>query len=211
MGIFFTSFGLLSFELLSTRLLGLNVGGYGIPVVLGSAMLGLGAAASVVGALKRRTTEELCESWLPALCVLNALAILGAFGAATALYAGIDRKIDILLTSSGAAAVTRHLLQTSLRHLLLMGSLLAIPNFLAAFVISILFRSTDSARHPTLYGLDLLGAALGSLVCVFMMEYGGYRWPLARTVSMPLLAGFCLARRRRGCWQTAAAVALSLS
>ena len=78
-------------------------------------------------------------------------------------------------------------------------------------VIAALFRSIDAGRLPILYGFDLMGACLGSICCVFAMEYGGYRWPLALIVGLPLVAGGFLAQGRKKEWRIGLIIGLALS
>ena len=210
-GIFLTSFGLLAFSILSTRLLSVFTGSGMVPVILGVSLLGLGCAAAAVSALSSKTAQEVVDGWLPALCLSSSLAVLGIFAAATWICAGVDQRVSqLLIAGGGESAVRQYLFQGAFPHLLIIGAMMSVQNFLGGLVIASLFRFVDVDRQPALYGMDLLGACCGSISCVFVMEYGGYAWPLALVAGLPLAAGACLARKQKNIWRAGLAIFLGI-
>lgn len=200
-GVFFLSSGVLSFEILSTRVLSVAVGNQGISAILGLAMLGFGVAATVVGTLSRERAAVLRDSWLPGLCALGSVSMAGVCAVAAHLSASSSLKIDRLLDAGGPELVASQLYGGMFLELFLLGALLSLPHFLCGVVVVLLFRCVRSDSYAPLYGMDLIGAAAGSLVCVFAMEYGGYRWPLSSTLALPVVAGFFLTRHRAVSWR----------
>ena len=209
-GVFCLGWGVLSFEILSTRVLSVAVGNQGISAILGLAMLGFGAAAAFVGALSRERAVVLRDAWLPGLCALGSLSMAGVFAVATNLCASSSLTIDRLLDAGGVDLVASQLYGGIFPGLFLLGALMSLPHFLCGVVVVLLFRCVRSGSYAPLYGMDLLGAAVGSLVCVFAMEYGDYRWPLALTLALPVVAGFFLIRHRAVSWRLALAFVLAI-
>ncbi len=191
-----TTCGLLFFEIWCTRLLGLTVGDAAIPLALGVALLGGCAAA----ALTQAFSDPRAGGRLPRLSLLaaaSALSVLTVAALAAFLCARRSADADALLamhrTSSWVALslASRHRLDP-----LILGSAMALPHFFSGLVVIALFRRASREEFGTLYFLDLSGAAVGCIVCVVAMEYGGFSWPLALALGLPLTAACCLDGRR---------------
>jgi MFS family permease len=142
-GVFLVSFSLLSFEISLTRVLSVMLYYHYVFIVLSLALLGLGAGGIYVYLFWRRISNGNARFRPLALSV-------GLFSLSIVLS-------TIAMTRLAAASV------------LLGSAIMVIPFFLAGVFLAGVFRMFPELSSR-LYGIDLLGAALGALVVVLSLD-----------------------------------------
>ena len=162
------SASVLNFEVLLTRYVALAHWHHLTVVIISIALLGFGIAGSVAALL-----TNVIESYYRPLVSVASIALVFSFPVAQILADRVPFNMLALPWSPVQYA-----------YLLLYALCWLTPFLLAAFYISLTFMRWPNVI-PRLYGADLLGAAFGAMLALFLLEQD--RFSLALLLS-PLLA-----------------------
>lgn len=179
-GIFLVTCSLILFQVSFSRLIGYKLFYHFVFLAISLSLLGLGAAGTYV-AVSRRPDDESSSihRWLATLAVSVPIAFL-----LIANPLGVAHHPPIRIKLLGADAIL---------YLLWCAPQMIWLNFCGGVVLARLF-SNYSHRMGSLYAADLLGAGVGSLLCIGIMKYGS---PPAAFVSGSLLAIIALVPYQR--------------
>jgi len=180
-GTFLISFAILAFEITTVRTINFVIDSRFVYFAIAIAMLGLSVAGSVLSCLS-------CDSWkIPRELVLFAacLATAGSFIACHFLAADLKQEFNQSLSIAGHAGGLEQIL-TVLGHkhftiAFTLGAALSLPYFLFGILIGYLFVNSRREGYASLYAVDLVGAALGSVSAIVIMEASQY----AMSVTLP--------------------------
>lgn len=167
-------FGLLVYEILTTRLLGIAVGGPIAIFAIAFAMLGMGAATSLMSLVawpRPNVDRDVVLSRIATvlglsypLCIL--LLTLSTENA-NAMY---EHAIEV----GGSVGLFKTMNGTVFSRIVSVGSIVFIPYFIFGIFIAVLFKSVADSEYHQYYAADLVGASLGCLFFVIVLDYFGY-------------------------------------
>ena len=177
--IFFTSLSVLAYEILLMRLLSVAWWQHFAYMVISLALLGFGAAGSLLFLFFERMKSKL-DFWLQLLGLLTALAFSLSFGLSQ--KTGLD---PLQLVWRGGEWLT----------MLLTYLVMGIPFLFAGGIVGILLTAAGEEAHR-MYATDLLGAGCGALAVVPAL-YLGTPWSL-----LPALGGLVLVGISGLCFRT---------
>jgi hypothetical protein len=169
--LFFTSFCVLAYEILLMRLLSVMWWQHFAYMVISLALLGFGAAGSLLFLFFERMKSKL-DSWLLLLGLLTALAFSLSFGLSQ--KTGLD---PLQLIWRGREWLI----------MLLTYLVMGIPFLFAGGIVGILLSTAGEEAHR-MYATDLLGAGCGALAVVPAL-YLGAPWNLLPAVGGLVLVG----------------------
>jgi hypothetical protein len=205
-GLFFLCMSTLMLQIIQTRILSVMSFYYLAFLSISMAMFGLTTGALLVYFGKSRRKDESLGANLSRLCTACALAIAIAFAVQLT-------SVAIVLRSATFVLIWLKLIIT-----------LAVPFIFAGMAIS-----TALTRSPypisIVYGVDLIGAALGCLVVIVLLNYIDAPSAMFMVAALAAFAGVCFARSeaalddkaarrgilRRPAWVAVALVILSLA
>ena len=182
-GTFLIAFSLLSFEVSTVRTISFAVGPSFIYFAIALAMLGLSAAGSILSLvdLKRLTPHR------TQILFWSSLGIVALLLATHFFTAEAKADLNAVLAEAGRGGGTELLVRTlvlrSLVSALQIGVLLSLPYFLFGGLLAFLFATTPAGVYGRLYAADLIGAALGCIGAVLVMETTDY----AMSVTFPAI------------------------
>lgn len=156
--VFFTAFASLAFEVSLTRIFSISLWYHFAFMVISIAMLGLAASGTAI-------------SMFP---VLKNVSRLGKY----CLYLGLSLSAGYLMINQIPFEPVK--LQWSGWHILYIGAyyiILTFPFFFAGLIIASAL-ATLSRIAARIYGADLLGAGLGSVVILFLIPLKGPEYPI---------------------------------
>jgi len=168
--LFCTSASVLAYEILLIRLLSISLWTQFAYMVISLALLGFGAAGSLLFLLSRRIFENM-EAWLVFLAGASSVCFPLAFSVSQQI--GLDPLQLVWQQKEWAGMLATYLV-------------LAIPFVLTGGIVAIIL-STAGKEIPRLYAADLLGAGFG---CVGVVPALSWAPPWA---LIPLLSGLVLA------------------
>ena len=177
--LFFTSFSVLAYEILLMRLLSVVWWHHFAYMVISLALLGFGAAGSLLFLFFERMKRRL-DSWLLLLGFSTAMAFSLSFGLSQ--QTGLD---PLQLIWRGREWLI----------MLLTYLVMGIPFLLAGGIVGILLTMAGEEAHR-MYATDLLGAGCGTLAVVPAL-YLGPPW-----ILLPALGGLVLVGTSRLCLRT---------
>ncbi|MAG58130.1 MAG: hypothetical protein CMJ83_17735 [Planctomycetes bacterium] len=195
LGTFLACLGALFLEILATRVLGVVTGPETIYYTVATAMLGMGAAGSLLTVLKWNPTAERARRQAAVLCVLAAVSVVFLFAFSRWLKAELNAAGDRAVAGGGLEGLIGDLANGRIGVALTLGGAMSLPYFFYGLLIALLFKIVPRERQTRLYAADLVGAALGCLGAIVALEAGGFAPPLALAIGLPLLAA---AAYRRG-------------
>ena len=146
--VFLLSFVLISFEIVTSRLLSVLLSYHYVFLVLSLALLGLGLGGMFVHFFTAREPEKETFFDGPAL-----------FASLFALSLPVCSTAVILLGCTDEGGM----------NVIVYGGLLLIPFLLAGALLAVIYR-TYSSIGPKVYGADLIGAAGGAFGAVFLLD-----------------------------------------
>jgi hypothetical protein len=187
--------GLLSYEILTTRLVGVVIGGHTALLAIAFAMIGMGFATSLLSIDDKpeRAWSSKSLSITVALLGLSYVTVLFALSwVTTESNALFDRAI----VDGGLNALLRAMRSWTLLQVVIVGSVLSVPYVIFGIFIAVLFRSIDGARYHLVYAADLLGAAGGCVLAIVCLEYFSYRGGVGLILASTFLATACFATQR---------------
>jgi hypothetical protein len=188
------SIAVIAFQLILMQVLSITQWHHFAYMVISTALLGFGASGTVI-ALAREWLLERMDALLPLLLFAGAAAMAAVVSAGQTVFGGFDSYL--LFFEAG-----------QIWRLLLANLLFAVPFFLSALVIGLIFvRHVE--RIGTLYFANLLGSGLGGIVGVVLL---GLLFPgrLPAVIALFTLAAGLLVLSRRDNRLIAAASASSL-
>lgn len=186
-GTAFIGCALLSYEILTTRLLGMVLGDHVVILAVAYAMLGTGAAASVMSTRSERTFAG--PAWLGILALLLGLSSIIVLLVLTLLSAGTNAALNAAIRSGGLYGVVMTIRATLQSQLFLTGLLMAAPYAVFGVLITVLFRTAPARDYNRLYAADLTGAAFGCVAAIIAFTAVGYRGG----VGLVLVSAVCAA------------------
>lgn len=193
-----TSASALAFEILLVRVFAIEQFYHFAYMAIGVAMLGYGAAGTVV-ALARPRAPATLDRWLAWSALATAMALLGA-----PLIADV-----VALDATQLAVDRRQWLRLGVVYLAL-----AVP-FGAAALVTLLGINRERSRPGAIYGASFLGAGLGAAVAVAALGVVGPDRapviPAALAAAGALAAARTVESRRVHTWTGVACAALTLA
>jgi hypothetical protein len=214
LGTFLIAFALLFFEVFSTIVMSFVLGSGYIYFVIGIALLGLSAAASIMSVIEVKLDDRqraFALYWgctlLAALLVIN-LVLFALF------KEQLNLGIEAAAKASGIGGIVRKILSGQLWVALWIGAAMSVPYFLFGAVITLIFKSSPARLFHRIYFADLVGAAVGCGAAIVALEWGGYTLTALLPSVLSMLAGAAyLAHHasRRVVWLATACSLLPLS
>ncbi len=187
-GTFLISFALLSFEITTIRTINFVVGQAYIYSAIALAMLGLSAAGAMFSIVKIRLGSSSRDRTLVWICFgIAAFLVLSQFLVAE-VKADLNAAIEAAGRQGGTTAVVKTLILQSLPAAILIGGVLLLPYFLFGALLSYLFVSIDRNSFGAVYAADLIGAALGGVGAILVMETTSYAFSVTFPPIMALFA-----------------------
>lgn len=212
-GTFLVSLALLAFEVMTVRTINFTVGPSYIYIAIALAMLGLSGAGSVLSLVNLKTLRIPRDQLLFWICLAIAALLLFSHFLAADLKAELNAAVRAAGTTDGLQGVVAAGAFGGFMSAIKIGMSLSLPYFLFGALLTVLFTSTDDGIYGRLYASDLIGAALGCVGAIAMMELTGYAVSVTAPAIAVLLGGACYAwpsNRRLGTFGIAAAVLLSV-
>lgn len=183
-GTFLVSLALLAFEITTVRTISFTVGPSYIYVAIALAMLGLSGAGSLLSLFDLRALRISREKALFWICVAVAALLLHSHFVAAETKHELNAVLAEAGRNGGIHGVVRALFATGFFSAFSVGASLTAPYFLFGALLAYLFVTTDDRIYGRLYGADLIGAALGSVGAIVVMETTDY----AVSVTVPAVA-----------------------
>ncbi len=188
-GTFLVALALLAFEINTVRTINFVVGPSLIYVAIALAMLGLSGASSLLSLFDIRTLPVRREILLFSLCVAIAALLVHAH------FLAADQKglLNAAVAEAGRADGLRGVLIAGigygLKTAFIVGIGLSLPYFLFGALLALLFTTTENRLYGRLYASDLIGAAVGCMAAILVMETTGYAFSVTAPAVVVLLAG----------------------
>ncbi len=188
-GTFLVALALLAFEINTVRTINFAVGPSLIYLAIALAMLGLSGASSLLSLFDIRTLPVRREILLFWLCA--AIAVLLVY----AHFLAADQKaaLNAVVAEAGRANGLKGVLIAGIGHGLatafVIGIGLSLPYFLFGALLALLFTTTDNQLYGRLYASDLIGAAVGCVAAILVMETTDYAVSVTAPAVAVLLAG----------------------
>lgn len=176
-----TSASVLAYEILIMRLLSIGQWHHFAYMAISMALLGFGAAGSVLFLLFKRIRRNL-EAWLVGLAAATAVSFCLAFSLSQKV--GLDPLQLVWQPSQWLSMLLTYLL-------------MAVPFFLAGGIVGIILTGAGEQAHR-MYAVDLLGAGCGALAIVPAL-YLGPPWTILPALGCLILiaALWCGVKLRR--------------
>ncbi len=193
-GLFLLSASVLALEIALTRIFSLMLWSHYSFLVISTALLGFGAAGSLLSIRRHAWSEEESRRFLARNCLFFAISVVATLMTVTQL--GVN--VTLVFTDLGQAV-----------RFLAMYALMAIPFFFAGLTICHLL-SACSAQINTIYFADLLGAGAGALSVTWLLNSVGAPGTISVSCACAIGAALLFAGlpRVRSINALAAAVAL---
>lgn len=178
---------LLSYEILTTRLLGMVIGDHVVILAVACAMLGTGAAASAMSVASERAFQG--RARLGVLALLLGIACIAVLFVLTLASGNANAAMNAAIKSGGLYNLVGTIRAELQSQLILIGLLMSAPYAVFGVLVSTLFRTAPAHEYSKLYAADLIGAALGCVAAILTFEVLGYRGG----VGLVLLSAVCAA------------------
>lgn len=193
-------FGILVYEILSTRLLSVVLEPNLIIFSIALAMLGMGAATSMMSLTAWPAVNSEKDRSLSWTATVLGVSYLLSLMILVLINDHFSSVIKAAMDAGGLAALVKTIRSFMLQKMIWVGSVLFIPYFVFGIFIAVLFRSSPGHQYHRLYAADLIGAAAGCILAVVSLEYLGYMGCLSLILVSTFLgaAAFSLVRSKRG-------------
>jgi hypothetical protein len=180
--IFAASFAAFLLEIAYTRIFSFKVYYSFTYLVIGIALMGLGAGGALVAALPRRLADRTPEQLIPSICLGGALAVLVGY----LVVAKVQLNASALDKVPAEAA-----------KLFAVSALLAVPFVAIGLVVSLILasRAEEAGR---LYAADLVGGGLGCTLSIVLLEVFDPPRVVLLAGAALAAAALPLARKERG-------------
>ncbi|UCH73955.1 MAG: hypothetical protein JSU82_16820, partial [Rhodospirillales bacterium] len=188
-GTFLVALALLAFEINTVRTINFVVGPSLIYLAIALAMLGLSGASSLLSLFDVRALPIRREILLFWLCAVIAVLLVHAH------FLAADQKalLNSIVAAAGRADGLKGVLVAGIAHGLktafVIGIGLSLPYFLFGALLALLFTTTDTRWYGRLYASDLIGAAVGCMAAILLMEATSYAFSVTVPAVLVLLAG----------------------
>ena len=189
LGTFLVAFSLLFFEVFSTIVMSFVLGSGYIYFVIGIALLGLSAAASVMSVMELKLNERHRALALYWACVLLAALLVVNLILFVQFKQQINFGVEIAAREGGISGIVRKILSGQLWVAVWIGAAMSVPYFLFGAIITLIFKSSPSQLFHKIYFADLVGAALGCVTAIVSLEWGGYALTAIIPSMLAMLAG----------------------
>jgi hypothetical protein len=177
--------GLLVFQILSTRLLGMVLDGSVIIIAISIAMLGMGVATSLMSLGARRQTRD---SWsrLSWIGMLIGLSYIFSLILTAQMNDQFNTTLEKAVEEGGIKLYIAFYLETLFLKMAVVGVIFFVPYFFFGLFIAELFGAARTEDYHKLYAADLIGAAAGCVLSIIALDWFGY----PGTVALILLSTF---------------------
>jgi hypothetical protein len=189
LGTFLVAFSLLFFEVFSTIVMSFVLGAGYIYFIIGIALLGLSAAASMMSVIAPKLNDRRRALALYWACILLAILLVINLILVVQFKQEINFGIELAAREGGIKGIVRKLLSAHLWVAVWIGAQISIPYFLFGAIISLIFKTSPSLLFHKLYFADLVGAALGCVMAIVSLEWGGYALTAVIPSILAMLAG----------------------
>jgi len=211
LGTFLIAFSLLFFEVFSTIVMSFVLGSGYIYFVIGVAMLGLSAAASMMSVLETKLDDRRRALALYWGCALLAALLIVNLVLFVQFKHQINLGVEEAARSGGLSGIVRKILSGQLWVALWIGMSMSVPYFLFGAIITLIFKTSPPRLFHKIYFADLVGAALGCVAAIAALEWGGYALTAVIPSVLAMLAGAAYLGRHAGHGAIFAAVLAALS
>ena len=189
LGTFLISFSLLHFQIFSTIVMSFVLGAGYIYFIIGLALLGLSAAASMMSVIEPKLNDRRRALALYWACTLLAVLLVVNLVVVVQFKEQLNVGIASAASESGINGIVRKILSVHLWVALWIGAQISIPYFLFGAIITLIFKTSPSRLFHKLYFADLVGAALGCVTAIASLEWGGYAVAAVIPSIVAMLAG----------------------
>lgn len=172
-------FGLLVYEILSTRLISVSIGSEIGIFAIAFAMLGMGAATSLMSLLQWPRPGADTDRFLSVSATVLGISYVVCLALLTQISEASNATLEAAMDANGLNGLIEATKETIAAKTFLIGAVLWAPFFVFGIFISVLFRSSSGSQFHTLYAADLIGAAAGCILVVIGLNYFGYSGGLA--------------------------------
>lgn len=191
-------FSLLVYEVFSSRLLSVVVEGHMAIFAIALAMLGMGAATSIM------SLTDWPRKGAGQDRVLSRLAlVLGIIYPLCLLVVAVTNEqnntvIDAAIAGAGFKGLIGAIQENLLNQMVWLGFVMFIPYFVFGIFIAALFKCCKESDYHAIYAADLIGAALGCILFAVALDQFGYRGGLILIIVPTFLGAAAFAMVRRG-------------
>jgi hypothetical protein len=165
--------GLLLYQILSTRVLSVVLDEHIIILAISIAMLGMGAStslASIVPQTKHKGGDKiLC--WLS--CLLGVSYVISLL-LVTYVNDDFNGQFDAAALEGGLPSLVKSIRGAAMAKMVSVASILFVPYFIFGLLIARLFGRSQTNQYHKLYAADLIGAAVGSVLAVVVLDHFGF-------------------------------------
>ncbi len=187
-------FGLLVYELFCARLLSVVIEGQMAIFAIAFAMLGMGAATSIMSLAEwpRPATDP--DRSLSRLATILGLAYPLCLMLVTAASEQTNTILEAAMTTGGFHGLIASIRDNFVTQMMWVGAILFVPYFVFGIFIAALFKSCRQADYHAFYAADLIGASLGCVFFVIVLDFLGYAGGVFLVVIPTLLGAAAFAR-----------------
>jgi hypothetical protein len=193
-------FSILVYEILSARLLSVVLEPHLIIFSIALAMLGMGAATSMMSLTTWPAVNSEKDRSLSWAATALGISYLLSLIILVLISNHVNFAIKAAIDGGGLTALVETIRSLMLKKMVWVGSVIFIPYFIFGIFIAILFKSSPGPQYHKLYAADLIGAAAGCILAIVSLEYFGYVGCLTLILVSTFLAAvaFSLVRSKRG-------------
>ena len=188
-GTFLICCALLAFEVSTVRTINFSIGPSYIFIAISLAMLGLTAAGSLLSLFDLSAIKVRREFVLAGLCVAIAVLLILCQVFVAASKDALNAQVRQAGEAGGLGQIVGVLMMNGTQEALRIGLFLTLPYFLFGSLLSFLFATTRTREYALLYAVDLLGAAVGCVLVVAVMQLTSYPVSVTIPAVCALLAG----------------------
>ena len=198
-GTFLIAFALLSFEVTTVRTINFTVGPSYIYLAIALAMLGLSAAGSFLSLFDLRSLSIPRDRILFWCCLGVAVLLIASHFLSADAKAHLNDAIAQAGRADGLDGIVTVLIAKGFQTALVIGLVLTLPYFLFGALLAYLFATTEGSVYGRLYAADLIGAAVGCIGAIVVMELVDYALSVTAPAVVAALAaaGFAAPSSRR--------------
>lgn len=166
--------GLLVYEVLSVRLLSIVIGGPLAIFAIAFAMLGMGAATSFMTVNKWPDVGRDSNVILARVATVLGLAYPLCIFLLTLSSEHVNATLEGAMAVDGLAGLIDAIRDNLVWRMLWVGAVMFIPYFIFGVFIAALFKSAGESEYHQYYAADLIGASLGCILFVIVLDHFGY-------------------------------------
>jgi hypothetical protein len=167
-------FGILVYEVLSARLLTVTISGPLAIFAIAFAMLGMGAAASIMSLYGQPQAKSGNDRAIGRLALLLGIAYPACLLFIAAVGEHSNNTLETAMNAGGFSGLIDSLRENLLLRLIWVSAVMMVPYLIFGIFITTLFKSTSDDEYHQYYAADLFGASLGCLAFVLVVDRFGY-------------------------------------